>query len=351
MVVCGLVLGGVAGARTARAADEAPLMVIVEVGAGIGQDPGELRRAIGAELHRAVVGPTDPGAAGAGDLLLVVVNHDRIALALHERSDERVARSIPSPGDKAARLRAVVWLAGNVARDQVTPLLETLPAAHGAAEPEVATPATPVEALARPSTEPPPLTPRPMDATAAPEEQLASTPADAPTVTSRWTVMAAAGQGAVYRYQGDGIIRNFDTGVATQVEAMRHRGDGLLYGIAADFGPQASHRLGFAIAGGIERRWGRTMLEASLGVGFETVRGDLWTTTVVNNDSITGSSSSTTFVAPYAWEPYGRIFASVAHPISQSWDLVARVGVHAPVTGILETAYATASVGVRLRIP
>ena len=343
-------LVGVGIAPVARAADERPLLVVVEVGAGVGQDPAEVRRAIGGELHRAVVAPTDAAAAGAGDLLLVVVNRDRIALALHERSDERVARSIPSPADTAARLRAVGWLAGKIARDQVTPLLATPSAAHGAAEPEVAWPVAPVAVAARADTEPPPLAAPPVAVPATPEEQLATTLPELPSAAPRWTVMAAGGEGAVYRYQGTGFRRNFDTGVATQVEATRHRDGGYLYGLAADFGPRDYHRLGFAAVGGIEHRWGRTTIEASLGIGFEAAVGDLSTTSVVNS-SITGSSSSTTVISPYVWEPYGRVFLSLAHPVSRSCDLVARVGAHAPVTGILETAFATATVGVRLRIP
>jgi len=349
-VACGLMVASVVGAASARADDEAPLMVIVEVGAGVGQDPAEMRHAIGAELHRAVVAPADPGAAAAGDLLLVVVNHDRIALALHERSAERVARSIPSPSDKSARLRAVVWLAGNIARDQVTPLLETPPSAHGAAAPEVVAPVPPVAVAARPDTEPPPLASPPMDTTAESPVVTTTVMRPATSLGTGWTVTAAAGRAEMYEYTSPQPLQDFFGGVTTQIEATHHRGDGYAYGGALDFGPQAAHRVGFAFVGAVERPWRRFTLEASAGLGMEAVAGDDVISTVTNS-SLTGVSSTTTVTRNYSWQAYGRLFASISHPITPSWDLVARIGVHAPVTGILETSYFAGTIGARFRIP
>jgi hypothetical protein len=342
-------------ATAARADDAPPLMVVVEVGPDVGQDAADIRKAIGAELHRTVVAPSEAASTNASDLLLVVVNHDRIVLSLHEHSDERVSRSIPAPADKAARLRAVTWLAGNVARDQVTPLLTLPPAGHADAAAPMSAPVEAGDAIgaAEPgpaSTQPAPLL-VPTTLGPANDLQLATTSILEPALPRMWTVAASTGEAVQYGNQWEGSSFSNRMGVSTQIEVLRHRGDGYLYGGVADFGPVDGHRLGVAVAGGVERALGRFSLETSLGLGFETAAGQNEQTSTAVNSSLSGRSSSTTVTSGYAWTPYARLFASMSHPVTRSWDVVLRVGGHAPITGLLATSFATGSLGVRLRLP
>ena len=84
-----------------------------------------------------------------GRALIVAFDRDRIAMSLRTNDATPIVRDIPAPTDRAARLRAIAWLAGNLARDQVTPIV-----AEAAIEtPSLAT--IPPSIAVTPATEPP----------------------------------------------------------------------------------------------------------------------------------------------------------------------------------------------------
>ncbi len=107
------------------AAPEAPV-VVVDVGAlPLGAD--EVRDAIGAELEARAVSPEEaPEAAGR---LVVRLDADERLIVEHVSPDgSRLVRAVAASEDPRALLMAIAFLAGNLARDQVTPLLPTGPA-------------------------------------------------------------------------------------------------------------------------------------------------------------------------------------------------------------------------------
>jgi hypothetical protein len=110
----------------ARAGAQGPPgeVVVVEV-PGAPADAAALRSAIGAELGADAVPPTDPRAASARGTLVVGVDAHRLTVSYRTRS-EPVERTVDLPGDPAAALRAVVVLAGNLARDEGTELAAEL---------------------------------------------------------------------------------------------------------------------------------------------------------------------------------------------------------------------------------
>ncbi len=111
---------------SARAAD-GPLLVVVEAPPALDADAAEIRRAIGTELRSRTVAPMKTQAETSDRALIVALDRDRIAMSLRTSDAAPVARSIPSPPEHAARLRAIAWLAGNLARDQVSPILAEAP--------------------------------------------------------------------------------------------------------------------------------------------------------------------------------------------------------------------------------
>ena len=125
------------GAGAARAADD-PLLVVVETQPGLGVDAADVRRRIAGELRQRVVSPSDPAAPRASQVLIVSLDEHDIRISMRTGASARVSRTIPDVAERAARLRAVAWLAGNLARDQVGPLLPSLalaPTPKPAAEP------------------------------------------------------------------------------------------------------------------------------------------------------------------------------------------------------------------------
>ena len=80
-------------------------------------DAAEIRRAIGTELHARTVAPMSTPAEVPGRALIVALDRERIAMSLRANDGTSVARIIPAPVERAARLRAIAWLAGNLARD------------------------------------------------------------------------------------------------------------------------------------------------------------------------------------------------------------------------------------------
>src|SRR5688572_19853988 len=89
-----------------------PLLVIVEVGAGAACDAGDVRQAIRAELGAAAIAsPSEPRASEATRALLVGIGRSHVAMLLHRDAAPPLARTIPVPAERGARLRVIAWLA------------------------------------------------------------------------------------------------------------------------------------------------------------------------------------------------------------------------------------------------
>ena len=344
------VLGIVVTARAARAGEgDAPLMVAAEIAPGIGIDGEDVRRVIADELHRTVAAPASAPDVDAQDILLVSVGRTRTVVSFRASTDGRASRAIPTPADRAGRLRAVAWLAGNLARDQVSPLVlaaVTTPPGMPTAETKDE---APVQAAARLSATQPALVPPVVpdlaapstDATvvhqrAAPTEHLSEDPS--------WTITLAGGPTMSYLADEDEAPANFTPSWQGEVQ---HRPFGAwLLGGAIDFGPTPLHRLGFAATAGLVQRWRDFRFEEALGVGVET---GTTSSTSIQNSSLTGVNSTTETSTSATL--YARAFVTVAHPLWRSWDVVLRVGGHSNLEGTLDTAFLASSLGVRLRLP
>jgi hypothetical protein len=330
--------------------DRGPLLVVVEVGEGAGADATDVRKAISQELGRAVIAPTTAESVGSADVLFVALDRKRIVLSLRGRSDDQVARGIPAPVDRAARLRAVTWLAGNLARDQVAPVLS---AASGEAS------AGPTQLPHEPSlgprdvaTEPPPVpapAAPPLSAHQAAALEVAVEKARPPvTDEPRWSLTAAGGLPATYVRGGlEGVVLFHQP--AWQVEIQRQRPGASLYGLALDMGPIDIHILGLAAIVGSTRSWGRFTLEGSGGLGLEAIHGWAMQNTVTYSSS--GGTVSTTTVGGLEALLYARGSLAVGYAVSSSWDVLFRLGAHLTAGRFPEASFVSSTLGLRFRLP
>ena len=135
--------------RPAHAA-EGPLLVVVEAPPALDADAAEIRRAIGTELHARTIAPMKTTSEPPRRALIVAIDHERIAMSLRTGDGTSRLRGHPGTADRAARLRAIAWLAGNLARDQVSPILRGGTGRNNAIGDRSVD-------RARPATEPPPL--------------------------------------------------------------------------------------------------------------------------------------------------------------------------------------------------
>ncbi len=347
------VLGIVVTGRAARAGEgDTPLMVAAEIAPGVGLDVEDVRRVIADELRRRVVAPALAPTVDAEDVLVVAVDEARIVASFHARSDERASRAIATPPDRAARLRAVAWLAGNLARDQVSPLVM----AAATAPPINAALVADAPPLKPAVVEPPAAVAPPAETIAGPTQsdalELRATP-DARSVTDpTWTVTASAGPSVQYLSlrHPDEIAQGEFVLPAWQIEVQRRRLGGWLLGGALDYGPSDMHGFGLAVTGGVEQGWRGFRLEESLGLGLESanVRHQ---TTAVTSSSVNGIASETTTSSSLSTTPYARLFATASHPVWRAWDVVARFGAHTILATSAQDTFFTASIGVRLRLP
>jgi len=115
-------------ARAAAADPPARPIVSVAVAAGDPDlDPASLRAAIGVELGQDAVAPDDPRAATAAGVVTVSIDRGAHALVVAYRgANEPLRRAIDLPADRASIQRAVVLLAGNLARDEASDLAASL---------------------------------------------------------------------------------------------------------------------------------------------------------------------------------------------------------------------------------
>jgi hypothetical protein len=173
-----------------------------------------------------VVAPEDASAAGASNVLIVSVDKAGIRMSLRGSAAGLVGRTIPAPLDYPTRLREIGWLAGNLARDQVSGIVAA-PAEH-----RPGTPAMDIAAAdLAPAIETPPQTSPPASLTAVParSQEPAATVATDPSASapggSPWSITAAFGPTATK----DALERNGSTAspltgnTAFQIEVERGR--------------------------------------------------------------------------------------------------------------------------------
>jgi hypothetical protein len=353
----GVLIGLSAVKARGAGGDERPLLVSVEVEPGGTADAAQVRRAIGVELGRPVMAvaqrESTAGVGGDPDLLLVSVSRDRIVLSMHRRADETVARDLPVPADRGARLRAIAWLAGNLARDQASSFLQAT-ADFGAAppapaEPAAAPPAPEPDAPRTPATEPPPVAAPPLPNTAPPDATLmAMEPAPDETPERPWSVLLAVGPGMFIERQ---LMFWKTAGSSLQLEVVRHLPNHWLWGLGLDYGVEDGRGGGLFVQGGIEARWGRVRFDTAAGLGIENASvNESTVSTTTLPDGSTQSVVSTTIQSSQLG-PFGRVFASASYALTPSWDLVVRGGVHRTFTDFGDNTSARGSIGLRYNIP
>lgn len=337
-------------ARAARAGEggATPLMVAAEIEPGVGLEAEDVRRVIAQELHRKVVAPAAAPAVDVQDVLLVSVGRAHTVVSFRASAGQRASRAILTPSDRAGRLRAVAWLAGNLARDQVSPIV--LAAVTGPA----VEPPTPPKVEPRADVVAPPSPASIAQAPTAPAVQPPAAQVDGDAIElrrareatvaeePRWSVSVAGGFA-----KGVGGVETGYAGTYTwQGEVQRRVGQWLIGG-AVDYGPSGEHLLGYAMTGGLTQRWRHLRFEETFGLGIESAAS---VQTAVTNSSLTGATSSTTVVSPTP-AGYARLFVTAAYPLSHSWDAVLRLGAHTNLVGTLDDAFLASSIGVRLRLP
>jgi len=345
-----VLLGLIATATAARAADH-PLLVSVEVAPGVDVSPGEVRHLIATELGTPVVGARDPGGADVADVLLVTVDPHEVRMALRSGTAPVVSRAIAPPADNAGRLRSIGWLAGNLARDQVGPLVAT-PA------PAPAPLAMPSIAEARPPTEPPPSPPAATAVdNAGPDAVVAARHAGREEALphARWSVTAGGGPTLNVIHVGGNYAGDspYTPGLTYQIQ-VRHQSspDSMLVGTALEVGPNSPSRHYFGAAAFVGSRWVRRawFLEGDFGVGLEVLDGREKVVTVTNDSSMLGTQSTTTASLEPVPDFYFRAAGVAGVRVSASLDLVAEIGAHLSNTGQLGS-FLSSTVGLRLRLP
>ena len=332
-------------AGTARAAD-APLLVAVEVAPGVDVGPADVRQIVATELGTPVIGTREPTADGASDVLLVGLDRGEIRMSLRAGAGPVVSRTISAPPDRPGRLRSIGWLAGNLVRDQVGPIV---------AAPQ--SPPPPIEARA--ATEPPalPETAAPSNSIgpAAVVSSLAATRSDAlPHAT--WIVTAAGGFGtSVYSvragdYYGSQWSSAGEFSRAYQIELQHQTSpESLLFGAALEVGP-VYHYFGaaaFAGAGWSRDQW---FLEGNLGLGVEVLDQLARTITLTYSSPEAPTVESTTISNEPVPGLYLRGQGIAGVRLSRAFDLVAKLSVHLSSSFDLGS-FVSPTIGVRMRLP
>jgi hypothetical protein len=323
-------LAVLAVAGTAGAAD-APPLVAIEVAPGVDVDPTDVRQVIAAELGAPVVGAHE--APAASDLLLVAIDRHAVRMSLRTDTVPVVSRTIAVPADRAGRLRAIGWLAGNLMRDQVGPIVAALP------------PPAPIGESPAP-TEPPPKV-EDVSPSSLPAAVVASRPSSSPKAIphARWSI--TAGGGPVLNFVAPET--SFYRGGAAYLVELRHQAsaESLLFGAALHAGPGGLQQHYFGAAGfvGSVRRRGPLSIEGNAGLGVEALKSTR-TATVLSN----GSSETRVVV----YEPAPHVFARLGIVgglrITRDFDLVVQLAAH--LSSVWQTgSFLSSTGGVRFRLP
>jgi hypothetical protein len=339
--------------RPARAA-EGPLLVVVEAPPALDADAAEIRRTIGVELRAQTIAPMKRGVEPPERALIVAFDRDRIAMSLRTNDGIPVVRDIPTPTDRAARLRAIAWLAGNLARDQVSPILAEAPAE--------ATPLATIPSIApAPTTEPPPPPSSTATATAVvPDAPVTPTAAETVTATERiaptenlngrhyWSITFADGPTAAIAKDPGG--RRID-GTAWHLDVQRRsEKKGLLLGAAlsgtnGNFAPEA---VGMLVFVGSASRRGRWSFEATVGAGLE-LGTEAVTSVTATHSSANGFETTATQADAIRPGLLADAGVAVAHPLWQSLDAIVRLGAHLSTIS-LDDWFLTTTLGLRYNL-
>jgi hypothetical protein len=326
-----------------------PLLVIVETGPGVAWDAAHVRQAVRNELGIAITAPAASPASDI-DVLLVTLDSERIVMTLRGHTDEQVTRVIPNPAESPAQLRAVAWLAGNIVRDQISPILSAgaMESTLTSPEPRVPVPAVPASA----AIESAPMHASPVASSTeggALGGLYASRSPSAPTAAMpRWTLTAAGGPTAMFG-SGTGVPFAVDYSTAWQLEAQYHRSTSSLYGLAVDAGPNARHGLGAAAFAGSSWHPGRWTVEATAGAGVEAAMAMVASTEM--RVSAIGATVDTVMTREARPALYARGMIAVGHPLTESLDLFLRAGAHVTAADLRDGLFVASSVGLRLRLP
>ena len=348
LCLVGVFAAGVSSTPSRADAAVEPLVVVVETRPGDGIDPVEVRRAIADELRTPVRAPRDADAEGTADLLIVTVDRAEIRMSLRARAASVVTRTVPAPGDRKARLQVIGWLAGNLARDQVSEIVAPAPApVAGAAATASVDPIgrqEPPPPPPPPPTEPPPLAESAArDAAPASAGVIAAGPAPpAGSTGSGWSVTIGGGPSALWTGFGDREQPIWPTVGVWYLEVQRRAPGGhLILGGALDIGPDMA--LGYATNApafigtvallGAGHRFGRTFVEATVGAGLEAYQYGSYVGTNVINLGL-----------------YLRGQATVGLTLWRSLDLLASGGGHLGSVGNWDH-FLTTSLGLRYRFP
>ena len=339
-------------------AAEGPLLVVVEAPPALDADAAEIRRAISTELRAQTIAPMQRSGEPPGRALIVAFDRERIAMSLRTNDSTPIVRDIPAPTDRAARMRAIAWLAGNLARDQVTPLVAEAPAE--------ATPLATIPSIApTPATEPPPLPSPTATATAdVPAAPVTASAAETVTTTGRiappenlngpyqWSITFADGPtDAIARYHRSGEEGGESIfGTAWYLEVQRRSAkNGFLLGAAlsgtnGDFAPEG---IGLSVFLGSASRRGRWSFETTVGAGVELGEESVTVFSVYPTANGQGvAMQQDPVLRPALLADAG---VAVAHPLWQSVDVVVRLGARLSTTSI-DDWFLTTTLGLRYNL-
>lgn len=349
--LCLVTCAAVATSGIARGADDR-LLVVVESAPGLSVDAADVRRAIGAELGVSVVAPTDAAARQASNVLIVAVDRRDIRMSLRGSAAGLVTRTIPAPLDRPGRLREIGWLAGNLARDQVSGII-SLPVDSPSKEKEVAVADAAVPAPSEPqrSPAPQPVSPPPV-AFSEPVASVSARSAESGPAGPLWAVTVAGGPIApantfsVRRPAAGRANGLLEPVYALEVE-RRATSDSPILGAVLDVGgPLVVGLAVLAGSGWYHRSW---FLETAVGVGLEVARRESATATTVYSSM--GTMNNVTVASADQLDLYARAHASVGLAVSASLDLVGRLGVHLASADWHNLDFISATVGLRYRLP
>jgi hypothetical protein len=352
--------------HSARATDGS-LLVVVEAPPALYADAAEIRRAIGTELHSKTLAPTKTPGEASDRALIIALDRDRIVMSLRGSDGTLVARVIPAPTDPAARLRAIAWLAGNLVRDQVGPIVaeapptppspSTIPALTATPEPTEPPPGpiAPAPAPTAPVPAPPPatpatpLTPAPLRRGGEVGETISiHLDERKPTSSTLWSISGAIGPVIADLQQPNGGIWPPSLGMmpstAWQIEVQRRKQHGrLVVGGALEgtynhegngTGPQLIGSNGFV---GARWRYRYCSLETSVGAGIEAAR--------IYQPEVIGTSANVT-IDSYRIDLYAQGTLGAAVPLGGSLEGLLRLGIHI-TSSHDENWFAASTIGLR----
>ena len=357
-VVLALALWG----RSARAA-EGPLLVVVEAPPTLDADAAEIRRAIGTELHARTIAPMSTPAEAPERALIVALDGDRIAMSLRTNDGTPIARVIPAPAEHAARLRAIAWLAGNLARDQVSPILaEAVPEPA----PLATIPAVPAPSAAT-ATEPPPAVTTPSTTVALPSNPHPPNGTDETTVSIRarpqetfsplrWSISGSIGPVVAYidraSWGATWSSVEFQPSTAWQIAVQRRREQerlvigGRLEGTYnhSGSGGQSPQLLGTEVFVGSDWRFRYCSLEATIGAGPEA--GTVWH----SDGSASSTPTQSSYYSTYHFDLYAQGTLAAAVPLTGAMEGLLQLGINLN-SGEQEHWFAASTAGLRYTLP